>query len=296
MLRFLQRLMASPFWMRVLGALSVSLRLWHPDVKRDPYPTYAWFRERRLVRMRLFGGWAVARYADVERVLREPEFSTNRDEVALMKALERGTRGAPDFEALVDNNLLMIDGAKHKRLRGLVSKAFTPRRVESLRPRAEALADELVERMARRDEADLVAGLAQPLPSFLIAELLGVPAADQPRFRGWSHALAELLDPLSGHDGLEPPKRAMAELGAYLRELLAERRREPRGDLLTALSEAEDGGESLSEGELVALASLLLVAGNETTTSLIGNAVLLFSRYPEERKRLQDDPSLLPSA
>jgi pimeloyl-[acyl-carrier protein] synthase len=296
MLQLLQRLMASPFWMRILGRLSVSLRLWHPDVKRDPYPTYEWFRERRIVRMRLFGGFAVARHADVERVLREPEFSTNRDEIALMKAARRSARGAPDFAALIDNNLLTIDGEKHRRLRGLVSKAFTPRRVESLRPGAEAIVTELVERMAKRDEVDLVAELAQPFPGLVIAELLGVPPADQPRFRAWSNDLAELLDPLSGHEGLAPPKRAMAELGAYLRELVTARRREPRGDLLTAMAEAEDQGESLSEAELVALASLLLVAGNETTTSLIGNAVLLLLRHPEERKRLQEDPSLLPSA
>lgn len=296
MLRFLQHLMASPFWMRALGAISVSLRLWHPDVKRDPYPTYRWFRERRLVRMRLFGGWAVARHADVERVLRDPEFSTAREEVPLMKAMGRATRGERYFEALIDNNLLMIDGAKHRRLRGLVSKAFTPRRVESLRPRAEAIVDELTERMAKHDSVDLVADLAQPFPSSMIAELLGVPAADQPRFRRWSDDLAELLDPLSGHDGLEPPRRAMRELGQYLCELVAARRREPRADLLTAMSEAEDAGESLSEAELVALASLLLVAGNETTTSLIGNATLLLLRHPEERQRLQDDLSLLPSA
>lgn len=296
MLRFLQRLTASPRWMRVLGTLSASLRLWHPDVRRDPHPTYRRFREQRLVRMRLFGGFAVARYGDVERVLRDPAFSTNRDQVALMKTLRRATRDAPDFRDLVENNLLMIDGPRHRRLRGLVSKAFTPRRVESLRPRAEALVDELLERLAKQDHVDLVRHLAQPLPSIVIAELLGVPPADHARFRAWSDALVELLDPLSGRDGLAPPKRAMSELGAYLRGLLAARRRAPRDDLLTAMSEAEEEGESLSEGELVALASLLLAAGDETTTSLIGNAVLLLLRHPEERKRLQDDLSLLPSA
>ena len=296
MLRFLQRLMASPRWMRVLGTLSASLRLWHPDVRRDPYPTYRRFREQGIVRMRLFGGFAVARYDDVERVLRDPAFSTNRDQVALMKTLRRATRDAPAFRDLVENNLLMIDGPRHRHLRSLVSKAFTPRRVEALRPRAEALVEELLERLAERDEFDLVRDLAQPLPSIVIAELLGVPSADHARFRAWSDALVELLDPLSGREGLERPKRAMRELAAYLRELLAARRGAPRDDLLTAMSEAEEGGESLSEAELVALASLLLAAGNETTTSLIGNAVVLLLRHPEERKRLQDDLSLLPSA
>jgi cytochrome P450 len=296
MLRFLQRLVASERWMRVLGTLSASLRLWHPEVRRDPYPFYRGFRERGLVRLRLFGGFAAARYTDVERILREPAFSTNREQVALMKTLHRATRGAPDFRDLIENNLLMIDGRRHRRLRGLVSKAFTPRRVEALRPRVEALVDELLERMAGHSEPDLIRDLAQPLPTFVIAELLGVPAADHARFRAWSDALVELLDPLSGHEGLDPPKRATRELSAYMRELLAERRRAPREDLLSAMSEAEEEGDSLSEGELVALASLLLAAGNETTTNLIGNAVLLLLRHPDERKRLQDDLALLPSA
>jgi len=248
------------------------------------------------VRLRLFGGWAAARYGDVERVLREPAFSTNRDEVALMKVMRRATRDAPDFRELIENNLLMLDGPRHRRLRGLVAKAFTPRRVEALRPRCEALVEELLERMARRDVVDLVGELAQPLPTFVIAELLGVPSADHARFRAWSDALVELLDPLSGRDGLEAPKRASRELGAYLRALLAQRRTAPRDDLLSAMQQAEEDGESLSDGELVALASLLLAAGNETTTSLIGNTVLLLLRHPGERRRLQDDLALLPSA
>lgn len=296
MLRSLQRLMASERSMRALGAVSPSLRFWHPDVRRDPYPTYRRFRERRIVRLRLFGGWAVARYDDVERVLRDPAFSTDRDAVAIVKMLHRATRGAPDFRDLIENNLLMIDGSRHRRLRGLVSKAFTPRRVEALRPRVGALVDEMLERMAEQERADLIRDLAQPLPTVVIAELLGIPVADQPRFRAWSDVLVQLLDPLSGHGGLDPPKHAMQELGAYLRALLAERRSAPRDDLLTAMSEAEEAGESLAEGELVALAALLLVAGNETTTSLIGNAVLLLLRNPDERKRLQDDLGLVPAA
>src|SRR5208337_198825 len=177
-----------------------------------------------------------------------------------------------------------------------VSKAFTPRRVEALRPRVEALAETLLERMAAQREVDLIRDFAQPLPTIVIAELLGAPSAEHVRFRAWSDALVELLDPLSGHEGLDPPKRANRELSAYLRGLLAERRHAPQDDLLSAMSEAREDGESLAEGELIALASLLLAAGNETTTSLIGNAVLLLLRYPGERKRLQDDLALIPSA
>jgi cytochrome P450 len=130
----------------------------------------------------------------------------------------------------------------------------------------------------------------------MIAELLGVPAADHARFRAWSDGLVDFLDPLSGTNGLETCRHATRELGAYFRELLAERRRAPREDLLSAMLAAEDDGSSLTEDELVALASLLLAAGNETTTSLIGNAVVLLLRHPGERRRLQEDPTLLPSA
>jgi cytochrome P450 len=143
---------------------------------------------------------------------------------------------------------------------------------------------------------DVIRDLAQPLPTAVIAELLGVPTADHARFRAWSDVLVQLLDPLSGHGGLDPPRLAIGELSAYLRGLLDERRREPRDDLLTAMIAAEDSGDTLSEAELVALASLLLVAGNETTTNLIGSAVMLLLRYPDERKRLQDDLGLLPAA
>jgi cytochrome P450 len=246
--------------------------------------------------MRLLGGWAAARYRDVERLLQEPAFSTDRDDVALMKMVRRATRGIPEFENLVDNNLLMIDGARHRRLRGLVSKVFTPRRVEALRPRVAALAEDLLDRMAAREEVDLIRDFAQPLPTIVIAELLGAPSADHERFRAWSDDLVELLDPLLGHEGFDPPERANRELSSYLRGLLAERRRAPRDDLLSAMSEAHEAGDSLAEGELVALASLLLAAGNETTTNLIGNAVLLLLQHPAERKRLQNDLALLPSA
>jgi len=296
MLRLLQSLVASERGMRALGTLSPSLRFWHPDVRRDPYVHYARLREQGITRMRLFGGWVAARCADVERVLQEPAFSTNREAVPLMRLLDRATRDAPDFRSFAENNLLMIDGVRHRRLRGLVAKAFTPRRVEALRPHVEALVAELLERWAGRSELDVVRDLARPLPAIVIAELLGVPAGDRERFDAWSDALAELLDPLSARRGLDRPRRASAELADYLRGLLAERRRAPRDDLLSAMLEARQDGDTLEAGELVALASLLLAAGHETTTNLIGNAVLLLLRHPEQRKRLQDDRALLPSA
>jgi cytochrome P450 len=296
MLRMLQRVVATPRLIRTCATISPSFRLWHPAVRRDPYPTYRRFRAARMTRLRLFGGWMAARYADVERILREPAFSTDRRAVPAMAMLHREARGAPAFEAFLEHNLLMVDGTRHRRLRALVAKAFTPRRVEALRMRAESLVDGLLDRVAARGEMDVVRELAEPFPTIMIAELLGVPAADHARFRAWSDGLVDFLDPLSGTNGLARCRAATAELAAYFRELLAERRRAPRDDLLSAMLTAENDGSSLTEDELVALASLLLAAGNETTTSLIGNAVVLLLRHPSERRRLQDDLGLVASA
>jgi cytochrome P450 len=296
MLNLMQRVVATPSLIRLCGMVSPALRLWDPAVRRDPYPTYRRFRERRMTRLRLFGGWMAARHADVERILREPAFSTDRSAVPILDLLKKEARGAAAFQAFLEHNLLMVDGARHRRLRGLVAKAFTPRRVEALRPRAEALVDALLDAVASRGAMDVVHDLAEPFPTVMIAELLGVPAADHARFRAWSDGLVDFLDPLSGTNGLETCRRATGELAAYFRALLADRRRTPRDDLLSAMLAAEDDGASLTEDELVALASLLLAAGNETTTSLIGNAVVLLLRHPGERRRLQDDPTLLPSA
>lgn len=297
MLRTIQRLMGSERLMGAIGGLMGPYNPWLPEHRRDPYPAYRRLRERAaIVRMPLFGAWLATRYADVEMVLRERRFSANRDDLLIMKLLRRSSRQAPDLLNLVDHNLLMIDPPRHTRLRGLVNKAFTPRRVERLRPRVEVLVEELLDRVARRGEMELIRDLAAPLPVIVIAELLGVPPEDREQLVRWSDELVELLDPLSGRDGLDPPKRASHVLAEYFRRLLAERRREPRDDLLSAMLAAEDQGERLQEGELLSLCELILAAGNETTRNLIGNGVLALIRHPEERKRLQEEPALLPSA
>ena len=297
MLRILQRLVASDGLMRAIAPIAGPFHPWHPDVRRNPYPTWRRLRETApLVRIRLLGGWATGRYAEAERVLREPCFSTDRSAVPMVAAMRRATRDAPDLRSLFDENLLMIDGARHARLRGLVGKAFTPRRVELLRGRIEAIVGELLDQVAARGSMDVVRDLARPLPGIVIGELLGTPARDRDTLLRWSEQLAELLDPLSGRDGIEPPRRATTAAAAYFRTLLAERRANPRDDLLSAMLAAELNGESLSEGELIALCTLILAAGHETTVNLIGSAVVLLLRHPDERKRLQDDLGLLPSA
>jgi pimeloyl-[acyl-carrier protein] synthase len=181
-------------------------------------------------------------------------------------------------------------------LRGLISKAFTPRRVEALRPRLEAVAEDLLDNVAPGGSIELIADFAYPFPLIAIAELLGVPREDHSQFRRWTSGLVQILDPLQGSEGAQPMRRATRDLFAYFRPLLAARRAEPRDDLLSAMIHVEDEGDQLEENDLLALCTLVLAAGHETTANLVGNAVVALLRHPEQRKRLVEDPGLLPTA
>jgi cytochrome P450 len=186
-----------------------------------------------------------------------------------------------------------MDGEDHRRVRQLVAKAFTPRMVGRLRPRIEEIADDLVDRVAPDGRMELVDDFAFPLPIIVIAELLGIPVEDRDRFRVWSNSF--LLPPLT--DELrEQILRHTDEFVAYLDVLFAERRAQPSDDLLSALVRAEEHGDRLSENELYSMAVLLIVAGHETTVSLITNAVLALLGQPDELERLQADPSLMRNA
>ncbi|MFI6298416.1 cytochrome P450 [Nonomuraea sp. NPDC050790] len=192
---------------------------------------------------------------------------------AVLRDARFGHGAAPGEPGGPQVSFLRLDPPDHTRLRALVSRAFTPRMVERLRPRIEAITAELIGAMG--EEADLVAEFAYPLPVMVITEMLGVPPEDHERFRGWSEALARGLDPLlpSGQAGTS--QRAGLEFRAYFRELLAERRKRPGEDLLSALGQVEE----LTEAELLATCVLLLVAGHETTVNLIANGVLHLARH-----------------
>ncbi len=297
MLRFLQWLTGQERLLRLARPLFGRFDPFRPEHRSDPHATWRALRaEDPVYRSRALGCWIATRYDDVLHVLRDRNFTTDRSEVPLVALISRLTRKDPEFTALLERNLLTMDGVEHTRIRSLVSKAFTPRRVECLRPRLQAIVDELLERPAEAGEMELIRDLAHPLPVVAIAELLGVPAEDRALFRAWSADLVQLLDPLQGKGGSEPLRRATHDLFGYFRPLLAERRANPRDDLLSAMIAAEEDGESLSERDLLALTGVLLVAGHETTANLIGNAVLALLAHPGERKRLQDDPGLIGSA
>ena len=297
MLRFMQWLIRRERFLRLMKPAFGRFHPFLPEHRRDPHATWRALREEApIYRSRMLGTFVCTRYEDVFHVLRSPDFTTDRSEVPAAKLVARFNRDRPEFRAMLQRNLLTLDGEEHRRIRSLVSRAFTPRHVARLRSKLEDTVDELLEGVAENGEMEVVADVAHPLPVIAIAELLGVPASDRARFRAWANDLVQLLDPLQGTGGGRPMIEATREIFDYFRPLLAERRANPRDDLLSAMIAAEQDGETLDEVDLLTLSSLILVAGHETTSNLIGSAVLLLLRFPDERKRLQDDLSLLPSA
>ena len=276
--------------------LPLAFNPFDPEFKANPYPTYARLRAEDPVHESPLGFLVLTRYADAVALLRDPKASSDNTKSAIFNGLVDA--GEIDPELANRRPFLFMDPPDHTRLRGLVSKAFTPRSIEQLRSRAESLADGLIAAMAGKDEVDVIADLAYPLPLTIISDMLGVPKEDEERFRGWSHALARSLDP----DFLLPPEaqaareQAIDEFADYFRELIEDRRSTPRDDMLTRLVEAEDAGDKLSENELISTCILLLVAGHETTVNLIANGVLALARHPDQRARLQEDPTLAKSA
>jgi cytochrome P450 len=251
----------------------------------DPYSVHARLRAQHPVAQVIMPGgtpaWLVTGYAEARAALTDPR----------LHKLPKGWRPDPDsLIASLDLHMLNLDPPDHERLRKLVNKAFTARRVSELRPRITAITAGLLDDMSTRDEVDLLASFAFPLPITVICELLGVPVADRDQFRAWSATI--VADTVS-------PEVFQADAGAmvrYFQTLLAARRREPADDLLSALISARDEGDRLSENELLSMAFLLLVAGHETTVNLIASGTLALLLNPGELARLRADPSLLGSA
>ena len=242
--------------------------------------------------------WLVPHHADVAAVLRDRRFGRTYLHVA--SHAEMGRPEEPDwlapFWTLIRNGMLDREPPDHTRLRRLVAKAFTPRTVEALRPRVEAVAAELVGRVAEAGGGDLVAELAEPLSVTVIADLLGVPAADRPLLRPWSAGICGMYEVNPTEQAARAAVRACEEFSAYLRALAAERRRRPTGDLVTALTRVLDEGDRLTEDELVGTCVLLLNAGHEATVNATGIGWLTLLRHPDQLARLRADRGLLPTA
>jgi cytochrome P450 len=275
--------------------------VWNPmrrALREDPHPFYRRLRERDPVhRSRLGDGWVLSRYDDILTVLRDPSWSSDERHWRRYRRYRdrAGRAGIPDPYAEHRGSMLRIDPPDHTRLRSLVSKAFTPRAVDAMRPRIAALMDELVGKLEARGRMELVGDLAAPLPVMVIAEMLGVPPEDHLRFRRLSDEAVRML----GDAPLEEKRRgaeAIQALSTYFATIVEQRRAEPRGDLVSGMVAAEEAGDRLTLAELLATCVLLLVAGNETTTKLIANSVLALLRHPEQLEILRADPARIEGA
>ena len=224
---------------------------------------------------------------DDERFVLDPARARSRDELEALRA------GGFQPDERVNQHLLTRDGEDHRRLRRLVTKAFTPRMVEQLRPRIQEIADELLDAVESRGEMELLGAYAFPLPITVIAELIGIPPADRDRFRTWSDVF---VSPALTEEDQARLLDHTEQFLAYLSALFEQRRLEPGNDLVSALLRAEEEGDSLSEEELYSMVVRLIVAGHETTVSLIGNAVLTLLTHPDSLEEIRRHPERIPAA
>lgn len=269
-----------------------------PAFAADPYPTYAWLREHSPVHRVSAEGmapfWLVSRHHDVVDALRDGRLVN--DPTGAMTPEERERNPAvPEALGLVWHNVLTTDPPDHTRLRRLVQAAFTPGYVAGLRPRVQEIVDDLLERAAGEGSVDLVEGYGAPLAVTVIAEVLGVPAHDHDRFRGWAVAVNSMDPTDPGSLAATVPR--LEEFAGYLADLVAARRSSPREDLTSALVRAQGGDEaSLSGSELLSMLFVLLVAGHDTTVNLISDGALALLEHPDQLELLRARPDLVGGA
>ncbi|HEV7862102.1 MAG TPA: cytochrome P450 [Acidimicrobiia bacterium] len=275
-----------------MDADDIVLALMETPQPEDPYPLYHRLREIAPNHPSIMGMRFLSRYDDCVELLRSPSFHMAVAEV-MAKSDERYEHSA--WLQAVGDMLIFANPPQHPRIRSVLSRAFTPRVVERLRPRISELVDGHLDRCAQLGTFDLVAELAGVLPSQVICEMLGVPPEDQPEVERWTADIAATVTPVLTDEILAAADKTTLEFHAYLRGLCRDRRAQPRDDLLTAMVQAEDHGEDgrLSDEELVSFAVTLLGAGTETTTNLIGVGTLALLQNPAELARLRGDPGLI---
>ncbi len=264
-----------------------------PDVIADPYPLLRELRETSPVHKSGFSDfWVLTRFEDCRAALRDQRLGSpepGEDSPSLLAAARQPRPDGP-------RSLLFLNPPDHTRIRSLVSRAFTPRRVERLRPAVEAMTEELLDEVAEAGECDLIDALAFPLPANVISELVGVPVSDRDWLRPLVSDLAATLEPNRQPGETERADAASTKVNHYLNDLIDRRRAEPADDLLSGLIAASDGEDRLNQAEVAVTVSLIYAAGFETTMNLIGNMVHTLMRHPDQLARLRADRSMVPSA
>ncbi len=272
-----------------------------PEFQANPHPLWARLREAEPIHRRALpdgrDGWIVTRHRDCVNVLRDSRCSAEKFPNEVLEALA-GDPKAP-FAVVaraVLGMMLVKDDPDHGRLRGLVNKAFTPRVVSELRPRVQAITDELLDAAVRRGRLDAIADLGMPLPIIVIAELLGVPPEDRADLKRWSDNLVTFLDGTIRDDGIVLAANACLEMREYMNGVFARRHSDPRDDLISRLIAAREVEDRLTDDELFGTVVLILAAGHETTTNLVGNGLYTLLRHPDELARLRAHPERIASA
>jgi len=277
------------------------------NVRRRPYPLFSALRKIDPMHESAIGVWILSRHAEVASVLRDPRFGSDEDKADVDRLnfgpferlfAKRGQRGGNadriEFIEKLGELMLFRDPPDHTRLRSLVTKAFTPRRVEVLQPRIEQIVTETLDTFPKDGTVDVMSTLAYPVPARVICELVGVPTADQGLIIGLAPDLAGGLDPgpMRTPESMRRADEAYRTLQRYIGEMIDVRRRQPQDDLLTALIQAEEDGSSLTRDELIGTVGLLIMAGHETTANLVGNGLVAMLRDRDAFERLRDDPSV----
>jgi cytochrome P450 len=276
----------------------------HPRLITDPYPIYRWLRERHPVRKDPIAPvWVLTRYADVQLILRDPRFHKDPFAAERLPVTMRQQLGVLDVELrqadVTTVSMLFLDPPAHTRVRGVFTRAFTPRMIEGLRPRIQQITDKRIDKAiaSGNGEMDIIETIAYPLPVIVIAELLGFPPEDYPRFKKWSDDFAAALGFTPTAQQQAAAARSREELREYFTSLVPQIQSRTRDtSLLAVLLAMEKEPTALSREELFINIALLLAAGHETTTNLIGNGMLSLLRHPDQLKLLREDPSLIESA
>jgi cytochrome P450 len=264
--------------------------------KANPYPFFAQLRDvapvHRITLPDKRAVWLVTRYEDVVTVLKDDRFAKDKRSVLTPDQMAKEP-WIPSFLKPIERNMLDTDAPDHTRLRALVHMAFTPRLVENMRDRIQRLTNELLDGVQLRGRMDLIRDYAMPIPTTIIAEMLGVPVSERHKFHRWSNTIVSTVPSRWGILTAIPSLIAFLR---YIRKLVRTRRVSPQDDLVSALVQAHEAGDELSEDELLAMISLLLIAGHETTVNLIGNGMLALMEHPQQMNRLRDDPALIKPA
>ncbi|MER6179417.1 cytochrome P450 [Streptomyces sp. NPDC001652] len=272
---------------------------WDPAFLADPYPSYADLRGKGRVHFyEPTRQWLVPHHADVSALLRERRLGRTYQHRFSHEDFGRTAPPAEHepFHTLNDHGMLDLEPPDHTRIRRLVSKAFTPRTVEQLKPYVTRLAGELVDQLVQKGGGDLLTDVAEPLPVAVIAEMLGIPEADRAPLRPWSADICGMYELNPPQDVAARAVRASVEFSGYLRELIAERRENPGDDLISGLIAAHDEGDRLTEQEMISTCVLLLNAGHEATVNATVNGWYALFRHPDQLAALRADHTLIPSA